>query len=83
MNPILQQFQKTNNLSSSNGIDSVLADIQSGKIDPQEEVLKRMQTLNPLQKRALKAALPMLSRVGKKFGATDNDIQAIQQALQL
>ena len=83
MNPILRQIQKNKNSSSNNGVDSVLADIQSGKIDPQEEVLKRMQSLNPLQKRALKAALPMLGRVGKKFGATDNDIQAIQQALQL
>jgi len=82
MNPILRQFQK-NKAPKNNGIDSVLADIQSGKIDPQEEVLKRMQSLNPLQKRALKAAMPMLGRVGKKFGATDNDIQAIQQALQL
>ncbi len=83
MNPILRQIQKNKNSSSNNGVDRVLADIQSGKIDPQEEVLKRMQSLNPLQKQALKAAMPMLGRVGKKFGATDNDIQAIQQALQL
>ncbi len=82
MNPILRQFQK-NKAPKNNGVDRILADIQSGKIDPQEEVLKRMQSLNPLQKQALKAAMPMLGRVGKKFGATDNDIQAIQQALQL
>ena len=81
MNPILRQFQK--NKTPTNNVDSVISDIQSGKIDPQEEVLRRMQTLNPLQKRALKAAMPMLGRVGKKFGATDDDIQAIQQALNL
>ena len=83
MNPILQQFQKNKNPAPKNNLDGMLADIQSGKIDPQEEVLRRVQTLNPLQKRALKAAMPMLGRVGKKFGATDDDIQAIQQALNL
>lgn len=85
MNPILQQFhsRKASQQQQNNNIDNLMSDIQSGKINPQQEVLNYVKSMNPLQRMALKSTMPMISKLGKKFGVTDSEIQDFQRALNL
>ena len=85
MNPILQQFhsRKASQQQQNNNMDNLMSDIQSGKINPQQEVLNYVKSMNPLQRMALKSTMPMISKLGKKFGVTDSEIQDFQRALNL
>ena len=85
MNPILQQFhsRKASQQQQNNNMDNLMSDIQSGKINPQQEVLNYVKSMNLLQRMALKSTMPMISKLGKKFGVTDSEIQDFQRALNL
>lgn len=85
MNPILQQFhsRKASQQQQNNNMDNLMSDIQSGKINPQQEVLNYVKSMNPLQRMALKSTMPMIGKLGKKFGVTDSEIQDFQRALNL
>ena len=73
MNPVLGRIKPT---KSQVTMQSLIADVKTGKVDPRQKAIEMLSKLNPLQKARVKAALPMLQRIARRSGATDANINA-------
>jgi len=67
-NPLLQRLGLVQNDGT---IRALFADIQAGRINPRDEVKRRLSGLTPAQKARFQMALPLLRAFAEKYGAGD------------
>lgn len=79
-NPLVEMMRGSKQQQGS-PMEQLLEDVKSGKADPKDEAMKRIKSLSPIQRLAFMAALPVIERVGRQFGAKDSDIDDFRQAV--
>lgn len=78
MNPILQMGRQT---PQPPDFSALANDVRAGKVDPQKRVMEMVGNLPAAQKNLLRMALPMIGRVGRQFGASEQHIKDFEAAL--
>ena len=86
MNPIVKMFQgnqsSNNSNSYTNNLQQFIQDLQSGKLDPKQQVLSYLQQMTADQKQAILQILPKVTELGKVMGASEKNIEAFVSELQ-
>lgn len=84
MNPILNLMknQKTNNrVKTTNNVQSMVNDLKSGKVDAKQSSLDIIKKMSPQQRIAIRQMLPQITKLGKAFGVSDEQIERFTKEL--
>ena len=84
MNPILNLMknQKVNSRTqTANNVQSVVSDLKSGKVDAKQSSLDIIKKMSPQQRIAIRQMLPQIAKLGKAFGASDEQIECFTKEL--
>ena len=81
MNPILNLLngQKQSNapqLNKNSNMTDLIADIKSGKLDPKQKSITFLDQMNPQRKQVVKKFIPQLSKLGKLFGVSKQNMDS-------
>lgn len=83
MNPVLNLVngQKQNSRVQVSNTQTFINDLKSGKINAKEQSLEILKKMSPQQRVALRQMLPQITKLGKAFGASDDQIERFTKEL--
>lgn len=74
--------QKVNNRTqATNDVQSMVSELKSGKVDAKQSSLDIIKKMSPQQRIAIRQMLPQITKLGKAFGASDEQIERFTKEL--
>ena len=66
---------------TTNDVQSMVNDLRSGKVDAKQSSLDIIKKMSPQQRIAIRQMLPQITKLGKAFGASDDQIERFTKEL--
>lgn len=65
----------------NNDVQSIVNDLKSGKVDAKQSSLDIIKGMSPQQRVAIRQMLPQITKLGKAFGVSDEQIERFTKEL--